>query len=392
MASSSPLPSIPVELPFFPIEVWIKIWDFIDFHTLQKKCTIVSKSWFEVIRNTPTLSGEMELKKTIEKEDGTLETLNADGIDSILSHWPMLMVLYAPGYETKNIQSAILTKKVNLKAHTLLERIIAKPDSQFFKGMGKWGEAKKIWLNPKNIQAPLKLDGIISLAIGVGFKPAKLKSLGPKMKNLEELTVDTMEQWQKDSLPILEMDSDDSDGMNDLLGVPMGHDGDNPELDWISSFNNLKRLEILNGSFADVEFDNLKEVKGTKVLQLTRCNIYGNVAEFLMELPPAETLILKNCSFTCNISSLNDMLNSLKGMKNLQFVGECGFHLDNSLDQETTGVRMLEGMDTIEENGWKESLWIIDKKFGISGSRQSSSRYTPEMRFLNVAPSMFGWK
>jgi hypothetical protein len=49
-------------------------------------------------------------------------------------------------------------------------------------------------------------------------------------------------------------------------------------------------------------------------------------------------------------------------------------------------------MDTIEENGWKESLWIIDKKFGISGSRQSSSRYTPEMRFLNVAPSMFGWK
>ena len=92
MASSSLLPSISVELPFFPTEVWIKIWDFIDFHTLQKKCTIVSKSWFEVIRNTPTLSGEMELKKTIEKEDGTLETLNADGIDSILSHWPMLKV------------------------------------------------------------------------------------------------------------------------------------------------------------------------------------------------------------------------------------------------------------------------------------------------------------
>ena len=34
----------------------------------------------------------MELKKAIEKEDGTLETLNADGIDSILSHWPMLKV------------------------------------------------------------------------------------------------------------------------------------------------------------------------------------------------------------------------------------------------------------------------------------------------------------
>jgi len=377
MASSSLLPSISVELPFFPTEVWIKIWDFIDFHTLQKKCTIVSKSWFEVIRNTPTLSGEMELKKTIEKEDGTLETLNADGIDSILSHWPMLKVLYAPGYETKNIQNAILTKKVNLKAHTLLERIIAKPDSQFFKGMGKWGEAKKIWLNPKNIQAPLKLEGIISLAIGVGFKPAKLRALGPKMKNLEELSVNTMEQSEKNSLSMLEIDSNDSEELDFILGMPMGQVEENPKLDWLSSFNNLRRLELLNGSFANWEYENLKEVKGTKVLQLTRCRIYGNVAEFLMELPPAETLILKNCNFSCDISSLNDILNSLKGMENLQFTGECGFHLGHSFDQKTISIRMLEVLDTIEENGWRESLWIIDKKFGISGSRQTSSCWKP---------------
>jgi len=373
MASSSLLPSISVELPFFPTEVWIKIWDFIDFHTLQKKCTIVSKSWFEVIRNTPTLSGEMELKKTIEKEDGTLETLNADGIDSILSHWPMLKVLYAPGYETKNIQNAILTKKVNLKAHTLLERIIAKPDSQFFKGMGKWGEAKKIWLNPKNIQAPLKLEGIISLAIGVGFKPDKLKSLGPKMINLEELSVDTMEQWEKNSLEMLEIDSDDSEEMNFILGLPMGHDRDNPELDWLSSFNNLKRLEIRNGSFSMWEYENFKEVTGTKVLQLTRCKIYGNVVAFLMELPPAETLILKECNLNCNISSLNNMLNSLKGVKNLQFAGENGFHVDNTFDLETTSMKFSEGLNILRENGWEKSLWFIDKKFGMSARIPSAA-------------------
>ena len=135
-------------------------------------------------------------------------------------------------------------------------------------------------------------------------------------------------------------------GPGDVTGMEgyVGQVGENPKLDWLSSFNNLRRMELLNGSFANWEYENLKEVKGTKVLQLTRCNIYGNVAEFLMELPPAETLILKNCSFTCNISSLNEMLNSLKGMKNLQFAGECGFHLDNTLDQETTGMRMLEGL------------------------------------------------
>ena len=285
----------------------------------------------------------------------------------------LLKVLYAPGYETKNIQSAILTKKVNLKAHTLLERIIAKPDSQFFKGMGKWGEAKKIWLNPKNIQAPLKLEGIISLAIGVGFKPAKLKSLGPKMINLEELSVDTMEQWEKNSLEMLEIDSDDSDEMNFILGFPMGHDRDNPELDWLSSFNNLKRLEIRNGSFSMWEYENFKEVTGTKVLQLTRCKIYGNVVEFLMELPPAETLILKECNLNCNISSLNNMLNSLKGVKNLQFAGENGFHVDNTFDLETTKMKFSEGLNILRENGWEKSLWFIDKKFGMSARIPSAS-------------------
>ena len=123
MASSSPLPSIPVELPFFPIEVWIKIWDFIDFHTLQKKCTIVSKSWFEVIRNTPTLSGEMELKKTIEKEDGTLETLNADGIDSILSHWPMLKVTSLLNAQCKHKEVFSTLVECLYKWHTFISRI-----------------------------------------------------------------------------------------------------------------------------------------------------------------------------------------------------------------------------------------------------------------------------
>ena len=71
-------------------------------------------------------------------------------------------------------------------------------------------------------------------------------------------------------------------------------------------------------------------------------------------------------------------------MENLQFTGECGFHLGHNFDQKTISVRMLEVLDTIEENGWRESLWIIDKRFGISGSRQTSSGWkTSNVNNLN---------
>ena len=42
--------------------MWIEIWSFLDFKTLQKTCTLVSKTWFEEIRNSTKLSGEMTLK------------------------------------------------------------------------------------------------------------------------------------------------------------------------------------------------------------------------------------------------------------------------------------------------------------------------------------------
>ena len=45
-----------------PREMWIEIWSFLDFKTLQKTCTLVSKTWFEEIRNSTRLSGEMTLK------------------------------------------------------------------------------------------------------------------------------------------------------------------------------------------------------------------------------------------------------------------------------------------------------------------------------------------
>ena len=53
------------DLLSLPIEVWVQIWSLLDFDTLQKKCTRVSKKWFQEIRDSPNLSGEMKLKTTL---------------------------------------------------------------------------------------------------------------------------------------------------------------------------------------------------------------------------------------------------------------------------------------------------------------------------------------
>ena len=73
-----------------PTEIWIHIWSFLDFNTLQKICILVSKEWFCRIRNSAKLSGEMILR---------LENRNAKDINNVLSLWPKLKVLHL--YECK---------------------------------------------------------------------------------------------------------------------------------------------------------------------------------------------------------------------------------------------------------------------------------------------------
>ena len=50
-----------LEIVLMPEEILIRIWSFLDFDTLQKICVLVSKSWFDKIRNSMKLSGEFYL-------------------------------------------------------------------------------------------------------------------------------------------------------------------------------------------------------------------------------------------------------------------------------------------------------------------------------------------
>ena len=50
---------LPINL--LPNEVWVRIFVFLEFKTLQFKATCVCKKWFNIIRNDSNLSGEFSL-------------------------------------------------------------------------------------------------------------------------------------------------------------------------------------------------------------------------------------------------------------------------------------------------------------------------------------------
>ena len=45
-----------------PTEVWLKIFGYLDFDTVQKEATLVCREWFSMIRNNNILSGHMVLR------------------------------------------------------------------------------------------------------------------------------------------------------------------------------------------------------------------------------------------------------------------------------------------------------------------------------------------
>ena len=67
-----------------PKEVWVEIWSRVDFRTQQKSCTLVCKYWFEGIRGSTSLSGQM----TLDNRQKSLEDINL-----VLSHWEKLRIV-----------------------------------------------------------------------------------------------------------------------------------------------------------------------------------------------------------------------------------------------------------------------------------------------------------
>ena len=83
MAASTSDPKCPI----LPREMWLYVWGFLDFNTLQRSCTRVSKQWLKEIRNSARLSGVMGLKiiKQDDMDDIEMKFLGRPQISEILS-------------------------------------------------------------------------------------------------------------------------------------------------------------------------------------------------------------------------------------------------------------------------------------------------------------------
>ena len=99
MSLKRPVPSdfcsTEIKEVILPEEVLIQIWTYLDFKTVQKTCTRVSKSWFEMIRNSK-LSWEMKLRDTFYYPDvfsASTDMLGLKDFNDMLLHWNSLRLL-----------------------------------------------------------------------------------------------------------------------------------------------------------------------------------------------------------------------------------------------------------------------------------------------------------
>ena len=176
-----------------PQEMLIKTLSFLDFDTLQKTCTRVSKLWFGVIRNSTELSGEMRLKTNyiipgierpvfVEKH-----IIGVKDINAVLSNWKKLRVLHV------NNEKDIMQFGINLTLHELLEKIVVS-HTIYLEKLDKWAWVNKFWFDPKQFWTPAKLENVMALKIDLRFDEnfptdTTWDTIKNEMKNLEELVI-----------------------------------------------------------------------------------------------------------------------------------------------------------------------------------------------------------
>ena len=170
------------EIVLIPEEILIRIWSFLDFDTIQKICVLVSKSWFDKIRNSMKLSGELKIQCI--DQWGSPKTHSIHDINAILSNWKKLKVLHVSN------EVNIFQFGINLATTAEFLKKIVVPGSVSLTELGNWGEVEKFWFDPKRfwIDCP-KLENVSSLRIDTEKIPENfdMEKICQGLTNLESL-------------------------------------------------------------------------------------------------------------------------------------------------------------------------------------------------------------
>ena len=88
-----------------PEEIWIDVFSYFDFTTLQNVLTLVCKEWLRVIRNSFRLSGRLNVRPGTQLAD----------VNSMLKTWQEIKVLQVEkdvNFEHLNVKSCAKLEKV----------------------------------------------------------------------------------------------------------------------------------------------------------------------------------------------------------------------------------------------------------------------------------------
>ena len=211
-----------IEEIILPEEVWIKIWLYLDFKTIQKICTRVTKSWLKMIRSSK-LSWEMKLEH---HEFHNVDVLEVETFNGILSHWENLREIHF------SFERDLSRFCLSLNSHQSLEKIVILSGPILYLKGSILGYVHKFWIDPKSLLTPTNcIKNVITLEIS--------------LKCLSEDFAMTQNDWDLTNLENLRV----SHSMSYETAIP------EPEL--LLRFENLKTLRI---SHVEIRIDYLLDI------------------------------------------------------------------------------------------------------------------------------------
>ena len=207
--ASSQLTPDEIEEIFLPEEVWILIWSYLDFETVQKVCTRVSNSWLEMIRRSK-MSWEMKLRHSYH------DKLEVKDFNSLLFHWNNLRELHFSS------ETDFTKFRLSLNSHKELKKVVVPSSIIAFYTKGSkfsrklWGKVTKYWIDPSHLSTP---SDIVKNVIRLRINPINLPEEFAMRPNDCDLT-------NLESLKI-------------IPGIPSEH-----IVPMLSKFEKLKKLDI----------------------------------------------------------------------------------------------------------------------------------------------------
>jgi len=404
-----------------PKEIWVEIWSRVDFRTQQKSCTLVCKYWFDGIRGSTSLSGQMAL----DNWQKSLEDINL-----VLSHWEKLRIVRM----SSSMSNVAL---LQLDTHPSLEKIIFPKKFE----IGIWGKVTKVCFDLKNKSSETtSIENIVELHLLNFFEDwhwktyndevnqpflkrfkaedISLEPIARMMLNLESLHIFSdayYEDYDREPekinyfarffrglqhcknlsemiLPIYFGDYVKYTPNIKKLEMKGSYDFNLEDMDWIANLEKLENLKLESFRFYDKEIDiedftgkmfgNLTKLKS---LELDDCSLMYET-DFLLNIneiiPSLQTLLMRtenDPSYPMYIGHLVEVLDSISNIKNLCIEESWPpvFYLVNNQDFPRT---MPDNLDEEQTKAiFQTAMDIINKKFPIDSSG------------IEILDSEYGW-